>query len=67
MCLLYFYINYGTGSKPLPPHGLHDANLLSVNHPPLSAPYFFMASIPYSLHVGIYLHDAGNNGEMLYL
>ena len=36
--------------------GLQRKILHTVRSPPLSAPYFSIASIPYSEQVGIYLH-----------
>ena len=57
---------YGTGSYPLPPHGLQREILLIVSHPPLKGPYFVMASTPYAEHVGEYLQEGGSNGEIVY-
>lgn len=57
---------YGTGSYPLPPHGLHEAILFKVSHPPLKGPCFFNASMPYAEHDGVYLHDGGKYGEIAY-
>ena len=31
---------------------------------PLPGPYFFIASIAYCEHVGVYLQHDGNNGEI---
>ncbi len=59
-----FWFLYGTGSYPLPPQGLHDANRFKVNQPPLNGPCFLIASIPYVEHVGVYRHDGIKNGEM---
>jgi len=56
----------GTGSYPLPPHGLQEAIRLNVNHPPFMGPCFLMASIPYTEQVGVYRHDGGRYGEMAY-
>lgn len=46
-------MNYGTGSCPWPPHGLQDAILFKAIHPPLKAPYFLIASMPYWEQVGV--------------
>jgi hypothetical protein len=35
------------------------------SQPPLKIPYFVTASIVYCEQVGVYLHRAGNMGEML--
>jgi hypothetical protein len=37
-----------------------------VNHPPLKAPCFLIASMPYCEHVGVYLHEAPVSGEIKY-
>ena len=53
----YSFIDYGTGSYPLPPHGPHERNLLIVSLPPLKGPCFLIASIPYCEQVGEYRQD----------
>jgi len=58
------YIFYGTGSYPFPPQGLQDKNLLKARYVPLNGPYFFIASIPYCEHVGVYLQEERVNGEI---
>ena len=57
---------YGTGSWPCFPQGLHLAILCKVSHPPFKAPCFFIANMPYSLQVGVNLHDAPNKGDKRY-
>lgn len=56
--------DYGTGSYPLPPHGLH----LNMRHiasaSPFMGPCFFNAWRAYSEHVGVNLHDGGVNGDI---
>lgn len=64
-CLLVS--NYGTGSYPCPPHGWQRPIRFSASQKPLKGPCFFMASIAYSEQVGVYLHDGGSIGDMLYL
>ena len=44
---------YGTGSYPLPPHGLQRAMRFIPSHPPLKMPYFITASTIYCEHVGV--------------
>jgi hypothetical protein len=58
--------NQGTGSWPCLPQGLQLAMRLMVSHPPLNAPCFLMASIPYCEQVGVYLQDAEVSGEIKY-
>lgn len=58
---------YGTGSYPLPPQGWHLAMRLTASHKPLTGPCFLSACTAYSEQVGVYLHDAGVNGEIQYL
>lgn len=54
----------GTGSYPLPPHGLHLAILLTLRKNPFIAPCFLKASREYCEQVGEYLHAGGVSGEM---
>jgi|OpeIllAssembly_1097287.scaffolds.fasta_scaffold947473_1 hypothetical protein len=63
--LVYGYVQ-GTGSYPLPPHGLHEAILFMVSQPPLKGPCFLRASIPYAEQLGVYLHEGGKYGEIAY-
>jgi hypothetical protein len=37
---------------------------LNASQVPLKGPYFFMASSPYALHVGVNLHLAPSSGEI---
>lgn len=56
--------NYGTGSYPLPPHGLHLSMRHTASTRPLIGPCFLSACMAYSEHVGVNLHEGGVNGEM---
>ena len=58
---------YGTGSYPLPPHGWQLLIRFIDSRPPLSIPYFLIASMVYWEQVGLYLQRAGNSGDILYL
>ena len=46
-------------------NGLQRSIRLNAIHPPFKAPYFWIASMQYSEHVGMYLHFEGPiRGEM---
>jgi len=53
------FLGYGTGSYPLPPHGLH----LNIRHIakaiPLIGPCLISACLAYSEQVGVNLQDGG--------
>ena len=55
---------YGTGSYPLPPHGLQRRMRLIARKPPLNGPYFFIASRAYCEQVGVNRQAGGVCGEM---
>lgn len=55
---------HGTGSYPLPPHGLQRHIRFTASHPPLTGPCLIIASIAYWLQVGVKRHDGGVKGEM---
>ncbi len=57
---------YGTGSKPLPPPGLHLEILFTESHMPLNNPCFFKASAAYCEQVGVNLHLGPSSGEIAY-
>lgn len=50
---------YGTGSYPLPPHGLHRKMRHTANANPLNGPCLMMACRAYSEHVGVNRQDGG--------
>ena len=56
----------GTGSYPLPPHGLHLRMRHIANANPLKGPCLSSACRAYSEHEGVNLHDGGVRGEMQY-
>lgn len=58
--------SYLTGSYPLPPQGPHESSLFNPIQPPLKIPYLLMASMLYCEQVGVYLHELGKSGEILY-
>ena len=55
-------MDYGTGSCPLPPHGLQLNILFSPSQKPLKGPCFCNASKQYDEHVGVYLQEGGKKG-----
>ena len=57
-------INYGTGSKPPLCKGWQRPIRFTPIHPPRVTPCFAMASIMYSEHVGVNLHDGGKSGDI---
>lgn len=54
----------GTGSYPLPPHGLHLRMRHIASASPFSGPCFMRACRAYSEHVGVKRHDGGVKGEI---
>lgn len=60
----YLLSSYGTGSYPLPPHGLQRNILHIARARPLTGPCFFNACLAYSEHVGVNRHEGGVNGDM---
>ena len=61
---IHIFYSYGTGSYPLPPQGWHRNIRFIANQNPLKGPCFFIASIAYCEHVGVYLHVGGNRGDI---
>ena len=59
--------SYGTGSYPPLQKGLHLKIRHAAKSPPLSAPYFLIASAAYSEHVGVNLQAAGSHGDIAFL
>lgn len=47
------FFGYGTGSYPLPPHGLQRKMRFMASHEPFAGPCFLMASMAYCEHVGV--------------
>lgn len=47
------FFGYGTGSYPLPPHGLQRKMRFMASHKPFVGPCFLMASMAYCEHVGV--------------
>ena len=58
------FLRYGTGSKPLPPHGWHFDSRRRASHSPFRGPYLRNASSAYCEQVGVNRHDGGVKGEM---
>jgi len=54
----------GTGSYPLPPHGLQRSILHTLRYKPLNGPCLSMAVLAYSEHEGVNRHDGGVKGEI---
>lgn len=76
MILYYYFINliiligriglilYGTGSYPLPPHGLQRSILHIANAMPFIGPCFSIACLAYSEQVGVKRQEGGVRGDM---
>ena len=64
--MLHCQVYQGTGSYPNPPPGRHREIRLIPNQVPRIAPYFSIACLVYSLHVGVNRHAARppTKGEM---
>ena len=54
---MLFLLDQGTGSYPPLENGLQRRILHTAISPPLTAPYFSMASMAYWEQVGVYLHE----------
>ena len=54
---------YGTGSLPNPEKGLHLIILFKDKNDPLINPYFTIASVTYTEHVGVYLQFFPKKGD----
>ena len=59
-----FVLCHGTGSYPLPPHGLHLNMRQTARASPLNGPCFRIACLAYSEQVGVKRQDGGVKGEM---
>ena len=58
--------NYGTGSYPEPPQGLHLKMRQTAKYKPLTGPCFLRASTAYCEHVGVKRHEGPSSGEMAF-
>ena len=58
------FLYQGTGSYPLPPHGLHLSMRQMARASPFIGPCFSIACRAYSEHVGTNRHDGGVYGVM---
>ena len=61
---IYIQYYYGTGSYPLPPHGLHLSIRQMARANPLIGPCLRIACRAYSEQVGVKRHEGGVKGEM---
>jgi len=59
-----FVLCHGTGSYPLPPHGLHLSMRQMARASPLNGPCFRIACLAYSEQVGVKRQEGGVKGEM---
>lgn len=59
-------MDYGTGSYPCPPQGLHDSIRFIASHPPLIGPYLRIASTEYTEQVGEYRQALPRWGDIAF-